>query len=178
MDERVLDSRRVYEGRIVTLRVDRVTLGDGHQAQREVVEHAHAVAVVPVTDEGHIVMVRQYRLPAGAAMLEVPAGVIDSGESPDAAAQRELREETGQRAGRLTRLGGFWVAPGYCTEYIHVYLAEGLSESRLEADEDERIEVEVLALDDALARVDDGRIEDAKSIVGLLQYARRLSHDR
>src|SRR5262245_41813107 len=135
MDEQVLSSRRIYEGKIVRLRVDDVRLPDGHESTREVVEHNAAVAIVPVAPDGRIVMVRQYRLPAGRVMLEVPAGTLDGDEDPETAAQRELQEETGLRAARLTRLGGFWVAPGYCTEYIHIYLAENLSESRLVADE-------------------------------------------
>ena len=173
MEERVLESRRIYDGRIVNLRVDQVAFDDGRVGQREVVEHSQAVAIVAVADDGRILLVRQFRLPIGRVMLEVPAGGLDADEEPEAAAQRELQEETGYRAARLERLGGFWVAPGYCTEYIHVYLAEGLTESRLAADEDERIEVEALSLGDALALVDRGEIDDAKSICGLLQYARR-----
>lgn len=173
MEERVLESRRVYDGRIVNLRVDTVAIDDGVQASREVVEHAQAVAIVPVAADGRIVLVRQYRLPALRELLEIPAGSLDPGEDPEAAAQRELQEETGFAAGRLSRLGGFWVAPGYCTEYIHIYLAEDLHESRLDADHDERIEVESITLDDALGHIDTGEIEDAKSICGLLHYARR-----
>lgn len=173
MEERVLASRRVYEGRIVSLRVDDIELADGHRANREIVEHAQAVAIVPVTVAGEILMVRQFRLPLGRVTLELPAGVLNADEEPEAAAQRELQEETGHRAGRLSRLGGLWVAPGYCTEYIHIYLAEDLHESRLAADEDERIEVDTLMLDDALLRIDAGQIDDAKSLCGLLQYARR-----
>lgn len=175
MEERVLESRRVYDGRIVNLRVDTVSIDDGGTATREVIEHSQAVAIVPVAPDGRIVMVRQYRLPALRELLEIPAGSLDPGEEPDAAAQRELREETGFAAGRLTRLCGFWVAPGYCTEYIHVYCAEDLRESRLDADHDERIEVEALPLDDALRRIDSGDIDDAKSICGLLQYSRRMN---
>lgn len=173
MDERVTGSRRVYDGRIVSLRLDQIELADGHTAQREIVEHAQAVAIVPVTGTGEILMVRQYRLAVGREMLELPAGVIDPDEEGEAAAQRELQEETGHRAARLTRIGGFYVAPGYCTEYIHVYLAEDLSESRLAADEDERIEVETHPLADLLARIDRVEIEDAKTTCGLLLYARR-----
>ncbi len=173
MDERVLESRRVYDGKVVSLRLDQVQLDDGASALREVVEHAHAVAVVAVNADGNLVMVRQFRRPVGRVMLEVPAGVIDPGEDPETAARRELQEETGFAPGRLRRLGGFWVAPGYCTEFIHIYLAEDLDESRLDADEDERIEVDTLTLDDALLRIDAGQIDDAKSLCGLLQYARR-----
>ena len=174
MDERVIDSRRIHEGRIINVREDRVELPDGHVARREIVEHAHAVTIVPVAADGRILFVRQYRLPAGSVMLELPAGSLDGGEDPEQAAQRELQEETGFRAARLEKLCAFWVAPGYCTEYMHVFLAEGLSEDRLIADDDERIEVDALSLDDALAMIDGGTIEDAKSICGLLQYARRV----
>lgn len=178
VDERVTGSRRIYEGRIVALREDQVVLPDGHTALREIVEHAHAVTIVPVTADGRILFVRQYRLPAGSVMLELPAGSLDDGEDPEQAAQRELQEETGFRAARLEKLCAFWVAPGYCTEYMHVFLAEGLSEDRLVADDDERIEVDAITLDDALNMIDHGTIEDAKSISGLLQYARRLHRDR
>jgi ADP-ribose pyrophosphatase len=173
LEERVLHSEWIHDGKIVNLRIDTVRLPDGHEASREIVEHSQAVAVVPVDAEGRVVLVRQYRLPVEAVLLEVPAGSLDPGEDPETAAQRELQEETGFRAGTLERLTGFWVAPGFCTEYIHVYLATSLTEDRLQGDEDERIEVETLSLDDALARIDSGVIEDAKSICGLLQYARR-----
>ena len=175
MNERLIESRRIYDGRVVSLRVDTVEMRGGRTAQREVVEHVQAVAVVPVMPDGRIVLVRQYRLPVGAVMLELPAGSLDHCEDPETGAQRELQEETGFAAGRLTRLCGFWVAPGYCTEYIHVYLAEDLDESRLDADEDEDVEVELVTLDQALAAIDGGAIEDAKSICGLLQYARHAA---
>src|SRR5262249_11590923 len=161
-----------YRGKVVTLRVDTVRLDDGRAVKREVVEHAAAVAIVPIADDGRVVLVRQFRSPVGDTLLEVPAGVLDEGEQPEEAVQRELQEETGFRAARTRRLTGFWVAPGYDTEFIHVYLAEGLSESRLDPDEDEQIEVELHTLADALAMVADGRICDAKSIVGLLAVAR------
>lgn len=175
MNERVYASQTIYDGRVVRLRLDTVVLADGHEVMREIVEHAQAVAIVPVDADGRVVMVRQFRLAVGRVMLEVPAGMIDPDEAVEVAAQRELQEETGFRAERLTRLGGFYVAPGYCTEYIHLYLAEGLSESRLDADDDERIEVEAIPLDDLLARIGSGEIDDAKSMCGLLLYARARS---
>lgn len=177
MHERVINSRRIYDGTIIAVRVDTVELADGRRSQREVVEHGQAVAIVPVLDNGRIVMVRQYRLPVGRVMVELPAGSLDPEETPESAAQRELQEETGYRAERLHRLGGFYVAPGYCTEYIHVYAAFGLSESRLAADEDEVIEVDALPLDHLLTRMDTGEIEDAKTICGLLAYARWLAEN-
>ncbi len=172
MEEQIIAQQRVYEGKVVNLRIDSVRMPNGHTAKREVVEHNPAVVMVPVAADGRVLLVRQWRVPVGDVLLELPAGSADGGETAGAAVQRELQEEAGHRAERLTRLSGFWVAPGYCTEYIHVYLAEGLVESRLPGDEDENIEVVAMTLDDALAAIDDGRIQDAKSQVGLLLYAR------
>ena len=178
VEEQTVSQERIYDGKVVSLRVDTVRMPNGRTAKREVVEHGQAVAIVPVAADGRILLVRQWRSPAAKALLEVPAGSTDGDESTDEAAQRELQEEVGHRAGRMTRMAGFWVAPGYCTEYIHVYLAEDLSESRLDADEDENIEIEPLTLDEALAAIADGRIEDAKSQVGLLLYAQRRTSAR
>ena len=172
--ERVLTSRRLYEGRIVALREDEVELPDGRHAFREVVEHADVVAVLPVAADGRLLLVRQYRLPAGRALLELPAGGVDPGEGIGQAAQRELQEETGHRARSLERLGGFYVSPGYCTEFIHLFLARDLTPSVLEADHDEQITVELVTLDEALRLVDAGGICDSKSIIGLLLAARDL----
>lgn len=172
MVEQTLASEQIYKGKVVTLRVDRVRMEDGREVKREVVEHAAAVAIVPIADDGRVVLVRQFRSPVGDSLLELPAGVLDEGEQPEDAVQRELQEETGFRAAHTRRLAGFWVAPGYDTEFIHVFLAEGLSESRLDPDEDEAIEVEQHTLADALAMIADGSICDAKSIVGLLAVAR------
>ncbi len=172
MDEATLSSERIYEGKVVNLRVDSVRMADGREAKREVIEHHGAVAIVPVDPAGNIVLVRQYRRPAGAELLELPAGTLEDGEEPDQAVQRELQEETGFRAERIRRLAGFWVAPGYTTEFIHVFLAEGLIESHLDPDEDEAIEVEVHSLAASLAMIDSGQICDAKTIIGLLAVAR------
>lgn len=172
MAEETLASEQIYAGKVVTLRVDTVRMDGGREVKREVVEHAAAVAIVPIAADGQVLLVRQFRSPVGDFLLEVPAGTLDEGEEPDVAVQRELQEETGYRAATIRRLTGFWVAPGYDTEFIHVYLGEGLSESRLDPDEDEAIEVERYTLDEALAMIADGRICDAKSIVGLLAVAR------
>ena len=125
------------------------------------------------TADGDVVLVRQYRLPAQEALLEIPAGGVDAGESAEEAAQRELQEETGYRAGRLERLAGFFVSPGYCTEFIHVFLATDLSESVIAGDEDEDIALERMPLADAVRLIERGEIKDGKSIVGLLQAADR-----
>src|SRR5688572_2897249 len=173
--ERVTASLLIHEGRIVNLREDTVELADGRTALREVVEHAQVVAVVPVDAGGNVVLVRQYRLPAGQALLEIPAGGVDGEETIEVAAQRELQEETGYRAGRLERLAGFFVSPGYCTEFIHIFVATGLTESAIEADPDEDIVLERIPLVDAIRKIEKGEVKDAKSIVGLLLVARRVS---
>ncbi len=171
--ECVTESRRIYSGRIVGLREDTVRMPNGRTAGREVVEHADVVAIVPLDGQGSVLMVRQYRLPAHAMLLEVPAGGVDEGEDIAAAAQRELQEETGYRAQRLERLGGLFVSPGYCTEFVHLFLATGLTEDAREADPDEDITVERVPLTEAVRLVEEGEIRDGKSIAGILLAARR-----
>jgi ADP-ribose pyrophosphatase len=175
--EQVVESRRIYQGQVVSLRVDRVQLPDGRSVVREVVEHAAVVAIVALDERSCVLLVRQYRLPAGKPLLEIPAGGIDPGESGEEAAQRELQEETGYRAGRLERLGGFFASPGYCDEYMHLFLASDLEPSPLRADADESIQVVRLPLAEALRLVERGEICDAKSIIGLWAVARRKVND-
>jgi len=166
--ERVVSSRRIHDGRICALREDTVQLANGNTTIREIVEHAPVVAIVPTDENGDVILVRQYRLAAKEALLEVPAGLVDPGEDLEAAAQRELREETGYRAANLRRLGGFFVSPGFCTEFIHVYLATGLGEAPLDGDEDEDITVERVSQAEAVRLVESGAIKDAKSVAGIL----------
>ena len=170
--ERVTATRRIHEGRIVSLRDDTVELADGRSAQREIVEHAEVVAIVPVDNDGRVILVRQYRHPAQDSLLEIPAGGVDAGEGIEDAAQRELQEEIGYRAGHLERLSGFYVAPGYCTEFIHLFLATGLTESQIGGDEDENITIERVSLAQAVRLIETGEIKDGKSIIGLLLAAR------
>ena len=170
--EQVVESRRLYEGRVVSLRADRVKLPDGRSAVREVVEHTPVVAIVALDGREDVLLERQYRLPAQQSLLEIPAGGVDSGDSPEEAAQRELQEETGLRAGRLERLCSFFASPGYCDEYMHLYLATALEPSALAADADESIEVVRLPLDEALRLIERGEIRDVKTIVGLWAAAR------
>lgn len=165
--ERVLESRRIYEGRIVNLRIDTVELPGGLKATREVVEHGDVVAIVPLLEGDDVLLVRQYRLPTEKVLLEVPAGGVDGGESVEAAAQRELGEECGRRAGRLERLGGFYVSPGFCNEFVHVFLATQLEPVESRPDPDEQLAVVRLPLPEALRLVSGGEIRDGKSIIGL-----------
>jgi len=126
------------------------------------------VALLPVGQDGLIWFVRQYRHPAGKRLLELPAGTLEPGEPPEECARRECREEIGMAPGRLERLGGFYLAPGYSTEYLHVFLAADLQPSPLPGDEDEQLEIERLGLEQALRRMRRGEIEDAKSLAALL----------
>jgi ADP-ribose diphosphatase len=175
--ERVVDSNTIYRGKYLTFRIDTVERTDGSRAEREVVGHPGAVAILAIDDQDRVLMVRQYRAPAGRTLLEVPAGTLDIDketgaiEDPGLAAPRELEEETGYRAGSLRRLTSFWTAPGFATELMHLYLATDLSpadEGRLGPDEDERLELDHVPLTEALAAVDRGEVADAKSILALL----------
>ncbi len=171
MRERVLGTRRVYDGRVVSLRVDDVTLPGGGKTQREIVEHRGAVAVVPVAG-GDVYLVRQYRRAAGRALLEIPAGTLEPGERPAQALRRELAEEIGVRAARVRRLAAFYPSPGFLTEIVHLYLATDLRPARRQAEEDEDLEVVRVSLRRAMSLVNRGEIRDAKSIIGLLMASR------
>ena len=166
--EQMVDSERVFEGRIVSVRKDNVVLADGRPASREVVEHNPSVVIVPIDSEGNAVMVRQYRYPAEQSLLEAPAGVIEEGENPDECAMRELQEEIGFTCRNLRALGGFWMSPGYCTEFMYAYIAKDLVPSSLDADDDEDIEVERVPMSRVSKLIRLGEIQDAKTIAALL----------
>ena len=170
--ERVVDSRPIYEGRIVRFRVDTVVLPDGSRSTREVIGTPGAVVIVPLTDDGQVRMVRQYRSAIGEYLLELPAGTLEPNESPEQAAPRELAEETGDRAARWRRLAGFYTVPGICDEYLHLFLATDLTPGQTDQEADEFIEVVTLPLSEALEMVRQGEVRDAKTIIGLLMVAR------
>ena len=156
--ELTIGTKRIYEGNIINVRVDTVRMPSGRDATREIVEHSHAVCIVPIDNDGNVVLVRQYRKPAETALLEVPAGGVEEGEISEEAVLRELQEEIGYTADHLEHLSSFWVAPGWATEYMHAYLATGLRESRLDGDEDENIEVVRLRFDEAVSMLKTGEI--------------------
>ena len=173
-NEPTIASRSAFEGRIVSVRVDTVRLQNGRDGTREIVAHAPSICVVPVDAAGNVLLVRQYRKPAEAFLLEVPAGGIEPGEAPETAVRRELQEEIGHTAGALTPLTAFWLAPGWCTEYMYAYLATDLTPSRLDSDEDEFIDVVPAARSEIPALIADGAIQDAKSVASLLLAMRLL----
>jgi ADP-ribose pyrophosphatase len=166
---RTLSTRRVYSGDRIKLRIDTLRLGDNAPVEREIVEHPGSVVIVPRTDRDTVLLVRQWRQATGRALLEAPAGTMDrAGEPPEACALRELREETGHAAATLTRLTGFWVAPGWCDEFMHAFLATGLTPSKLPQDAGEDVSVEETPIRRIPALVRSGEIQDAKSIASLL----------
>ncbi|MDM7998856.1 MAG: NUDIX hydrolase [Dehalococcoidia bacterium] len=164
--ERVTASRHVYRGRAIHVRVDSVTKPNGKKTTREVVEHAECVVIMPVDSKGNVLLVRQYRHAVDERLLELPAGSIDPGETAEEAAVRELREEIGCRPTKLQRLGGFYAAPGYCTEYLHFFRAAGLKKSPLTAEDTDEIEVVPVKPGDIPALIESGQICDAKTIAG------------
>jgi ADP-ribose pyrophosphatase len=167
----LLDSRRVWTGRIIDVDVDRVRLPNGNVCELELIRHPGAAAVVPVDAEGNVVLVRQYRHAASGWLLEVPAGKLDGDESPEACAAREVEEETGFRPCRLEPLGWIWTTPGFTDEKIWLYVATDLEPSRVALQPDEVLSVERLPLDEAARMAADGRIRDAKSVCALLRAA-------
>ena len=166
--EQMISNERVFDGRIVRVRADAVLLPNGRNATREVVEHRPSVVVVPIDADGNAILVRQYRYPAEQVLLEAPAGVVEESETPDDCAMRELQEEIGFSSRDLRALGGFWMSPGYCTEFMYAYLAKDLVPSRLEADADESIEVERVSISRVSRLIRLGEIQDAKTIAALL----------
>jgi ADP-ribose pyrophosphatase len=167
-------SKRIYEGKVLNLRVDEVRIENGNIARREVVEHHGAAAIVPILGTAEVLLVRQYRYPVGSDLLEIPAGTLRANEDPEDCAVRELEEETGFRCNEINRLTEYFVSPGYSTEKIHIYLARNLTKTHTHMDADESITVERYPFSEALEKVRTGAILDAKSIVGLQAAARLL----
>ena len=167
MEFELIESEIVYPGRAFTIRRDLVRLPDGRTTKFDIVEHHGSVVLIPIDDKGNLLFVRQYRHAARLDMLELPAGTLDEGELPEVCAARELREETGHAASKLEDLGGFYLAPGYSTEYMHVYLASGLYYSPLAADDDEFLQVQSVPLTEALQMAQEGLLPDAKTLAAL-----------
>ena len=162
-----MSTRHIYTGKIVTLNVDTITLPNGVTVDLEVVRHPGASAVVPLKQDGTVVLIRQYRHAAGGFIYEIPAGKLSPGEEPLACAERELEEEIGYRAGSYELLSSIFTAPGFTDEVIHIYKASGLTKGRQQLDRDEVLEVVEMGLDEAIEMIRTGAIRDAKTIVGL-----------
>ncbi len=169
--ERTLSQQRVYDGRILRVRVDQVSLPNGKTTSREVIEHGGACGIVAFDHEGKLLMVRQYRYPMQREVLELPAGKIDPGETPLACAARELEEETGYRAEVLTNLGEIYPIAAYCCEVVHLFLAEGLTRTAQHLDDNEFLELLHVDFDEALQMVLAGKLPDSKTQIGILKMA-------
>lgn len=169
--ERLVKKRTVYRGKSIDLRVDVVRLPDGKTATREFMDHPGAVGIVPFLNRDTVVMVRQYRHPVGEVTLELPAGKLDAGESVMTCLRRELKEETGYTARKITPLIRYWPTPAFANEVLHLYVAEGLRAGRMRTDDDEFLQRVTVPFKKALGMVRRGEIRDSKTVIGLLACA-------
>lgn len=163
----IVSSQIVYHGRVFDVRIDQVRLPNGNLHQMDIVQHHPAVTMIPIDQEENIWFVRQFRHPANSMLLELPAGMLEKDEEPALGAQREIREETGMASGRLEEIGGFFLAPGYSSEYMHVFLARDLILDPLPGDEDEDLEIVKIPKSKLQDYIDNGEIRDAKSLGAL-----------
>ena len=164
----MISTKKVFEGRALTLRVDTIDKPSGERITREIIEHSDCIAVVVLDDKDNVVLVRQYRRAAGKDLLEIPAGCVEPGEALEQCVKRELQEEIGYLPRNIKKLGGFYAAPGYCTEFMHIFMASDLKESRLVAEDTDEIEVVRVPISKIPSLIDKGEICDAKSVAGLL----------
>jgi ADP-ribose pyrophosphatase len=172
---RLVSSTVTYRGKLFDVELDELEMANGVVAKREIIRHPGAVAMVPVAQDGRLLLVTQYRHAAGKRLLEIPAGTLEPGEDPRDCAIRECQEEVGMLPGRVEAIGGIYVAPGYTSEYIHLFVCSELRASVLDADEDEDLEIHPATLEEALRFIDEGVIADAKSVVGILRWAGRTA---
>jgi len=163
-----IKSDLIYQGRVFNVRQDQVQFPNGRMAKLDIIEHPPAVLIVPIDESGNILFIRQYRHATGKVILELPAGVVEDGETPEVCARREIREETGMSARSVDTLGGYYMVPGYSTEYLHVFLARDLQHEPLPGDEDEFIDVVRIPVFQAYAQAEAGEIHDSKTLAALL----------
>ena len=171
-----LEIRRVFQGRIFAVNVESITLPRGERLDAEIVRHPGSAVLIPVTDAGAIILVRQYRHAVKEDVWELPAGRLAPGETPEEAVQRELQEEIGFKAETLEKVAFFYTTPGFCDETMHVFRATGLTPSRFEADEDERIETAAFTVAEARSMIHRGLLREGKTLVAvLLEIERRAA---
>lgn len=172
MKEEILSTENIFDGRIVHLKVHDVRLPDGSTSKREIIYHQGAVAVVAIDDDNYILLVKQYRIGAGQVLYEIPAGILEPNENPEEAIIREMREETQYRPHSIEPIGGIYMTPGYTTEYIYLFYAQGYVHDPLDQDADEFVESIRIKFDEALKMIDNGEIVEAKTITALLKVER------
>jgi len=166
--EKTIETKPIFEGKIIKLELQTVELCNKKVAEREIIRHRGGVAILPLTEDGHVILVRQFRKPYEEELLEVPAGKLEKGEEIELCAIRELKEETGHTAQKITYMHTMYPSPGYTDEKIYIYKAEGLLEGDLELDEDEFLNTEKYSLTEAAEMVRRGEIKDAKSAIAIL----------
>jgi ADP-ribose pyrophosphatase len=164
----LLKSETLLKGRAFAIRRDWLKTPDGRETKYDIIEHGGSVVIVPLDSDGNLLFVRQYRHAAGMDLLELPAGTLDEGEEPAVCAAREIREETGFAAGKLEKIGDFYLAPGYSTEFMVVFFATDLKYDPLEADADEFLSLEKIPWTEAIRMAERGEMPDAKSLAALL----------
>lgn len=169
-EEKVISSQMIFSGHILKLHIDTVSGPDGCEKTREIIDHSEAMVAVPVDTKGNILLVEQFRLPARKALLELPAGSVEAGEDIEAAVRRELQEEIGYSPKTLMRMTGFYSAPGYSNEFLHLYLATDLVPARLTAEDTDEIQIIPTPVNKISELITSGKICDAKTIAGLLFY--------
>ena len=163
----LIKSEVLMKGRAFAIRRDYLKTPDGRETKFEIIEHGGSVVIIPIDEDGNILLVRQYRHATGGDLLELPAGTLDDNEYPEICAAREIREETGMAAGKLPKLGEFYLAPGYSDEFMVVYLATELSDNPLNPDDDEFLSLESVPIAEAIRMAERGEIPDAKSLAAL-----------
>jgi len=172
-----IEEEELYSGRIFQLKRETLQIGSAPPHIWDLIRHPGATAVLPIQNNGNVVLLKQWRRAINKIIYEIVAGLLEEGEDPKAGSLREMQEEAGYKAGRLTPLGGLYSAPGFCNEYIHLFLGTELEKSSLPQDLHEGIDVVEMPLDDALSLIDQGEINDAKTICALLRYQRILSQN-
>lgn len=172
-NEKTINREEIYRGKIVNLYVDEVILCNKKKAKREIVEHSGAVAILPILDKDRIFLIKQFRKPIENELVELPAGKLEKGEEPEECAIRELEEEIGYIPGKLEKLTSIYTSPGFANEIIHIYLASDLKKTKIKRDDDEFMDILEVDIDEAIRMIEDGRIIDAKTIVGILFYLQK-----
>lgn len=172
-EEKTMKSDKLYEGKLLNLRIDTVELPDKKYSKREIIEHPGAVSILPVTDDDCVILVKQYRKAIEKSLLELPAGKIELNEEPGETAKRELKEETGFSANKIEYLLEFYTSPGFTNEKVYIFLATDLNKGETEFDDGEFIETVKIQIDDLMKMIDRGEIVDSKTIIGI-QLAKKI----
>ncbi|MGH2638314.1 MAG: NUDIX hydrolase [Rhabdochlamydiaceae bacterium] len=167
-----IDSRIIYKGAFISVRRDEIDYPNGLHKTWDIVLHPGAVAIIPITQEGHLILVEQWRRAIGKITLELPAGLIEPGEAPEVSAQRELQEEIGKKAETLTYLRPYYSSPGVYTEKIHLFVGKDLIPSPLQGEDTDEIDIQVVSFNQAFKLIEDGTICDAKTALGILLVGR------